>query len=125
MTEVTGAVTIPNAKDIASAGEIMMGIKVKVVDVNTGKPLGPNQSGELRFQSDYGMMKCYLKNEEASKEAIDDDGFYKSGDLGYYTEDNLIYLTNRIKELIKCKNHQVTRLILNFEKIKFSILFSF
>ena len=52
-------------------------------------------------------MKGYLKNEKDTKDAFDETGFYKSGDIGYYTEDKHIYVINRIKELIKCKNHQV------------------
>lgn len=110
MTELAMTPSIPTLKDIKSVGQIgPPGTKVKVVDVDSGKTLGPNQIGELRFKHELSMMTGYLKNEEATKLAFDETGFYKSGDLGYYSEDNLLYVVNRIKELIKCKNHQVLK----------------
>jgi long-subunit acyl-CoA synthetase (AMP-forming) len=36
-----------------------------------------------------------------------DDGFFKSGDLGYYDLDGHFYITDRLKELIKYKGLQL------------------
>lgn len=46
------------------------------------------------------VMMGYLKNEQATKEAIDKDGFFHSGDLGRKDEKGFIYISGRIKELI-------------------------
>ena len=46
-------------------------------------------------------MKGYHKNEAATKETMTDDGFFKTGDLGRYDPKHGLYVTDRIKELIK------------------------
>lgn len=63
-------------------------------------------------------MKGYIGNEEATKAAIDEDGWYHSGDLGYYDEDERIYIVDRIKEVIKFRNLQVIITHWNLEIIK-------
>ena len=109
MTEFSTRVAQPSEKHIMSVGVIKTkGIKVKIVDVNTGKSLGPNQTGEIRIKNEYAVMKEYLKNEDATKSTFDESGFYKSGDLGYYTEDKHLFFVNRINDLIKCNNHVVS-----------------
>lgn len=53
-------------------------------------------------------MKGYVGDEEATKAAIDEQGWFRSGDLGYYTEEGHIYIVDRIKELIKYRNQQIS-----------------
>jgi len=45
-------------------------------------------------------MRCYLKNEEATNEAITKDGWLRTGDLGKMDEEGYVYITGRLKELI-------------------------
>ena len=52
-------------------------------------------------------MKGYLNNEKATKECIDDEGWFRTGDIGYVSKDGFLYVTDRLKELIKYKGHQV------------------
>lgn len=47
------------------------------------------------------IMKGYHKNEKATKETLTEDGYFKTGDLGYYKPETGLYITDRIKELIK------------------------
>jgi len=42
----------------------------------------------------------YLKNEKATWESLDGEGYYHTGDTGYLDKDNYLELTGRIKELI-------------------------
>ncbi|KOB65495.1 hypothetical protein OBRU01_22659, partial [Operophtera brumata] len=53
------------------------------------------------------LMKGYVDNEEATKEMFDEEGFIKTGDIGYYDADGWFYVVDRIKELIKYNGQQV------------------
>lgn len=89
-----------------SVGILNVGVYARVVDVVTGKTLGPNQQGELHFAGKC-IMKGYIGNMEATKDAIDSDGWMHSGDIGYYDTKGEWYIVDRIKELIKYKGFQV------------------
>ncbi|XP_012222074.1 luciferin 4-monooxygenase-like [Linepithema humile] len=73
--------------------------RLKVVDSNTGKVLGANKTGEIWAKSSY-MMNGYYNNPEATKNAIDSDGWLHTGDLGYYDDDGEIFLVDRLSEFI-------------------------
>ncbi|XP_025158095.1 4-coumarate--CoA ligase 2-like [Harpegnathos saltator] len=73
--------------------------RLKVVDPNTGKVLGANKTGEIWAKSSY-MMNGYYNNPEATKRALDSDGWLHTGDLGYYDNDGEIFLVDRMSEFI-------------------------
>ncbi|XP_045457529.1 uncharacterized protein LOC123667733 [Melitaea cinxia] len=89
---------------MGSVGRIINGIVIKIVDVETGKPLGVNQPGEIRIKGPV-IMKGYVGKDRS--EDFDDEGFYKTGDIGYYDEDKCFFIVERLKELIKYKGYQV------------------
>ena len=60
-------------------------------------PVG--EQGEICCRG-YNVMKGYYKNEEATRKAIDSDGFLHSGDLAVKTEDGFYKITGRIKDMI-------------------------
>ena len=49
----------------------------------------------------------YLNNAKATSECITPDGWFHSGDTGYYDEEGHFYIVDRLKELIKYKGFQV------------------
>uniref|UniRef100_A0A6P7GLV9 Luciferin 4-monooxygenase n=1 Tax=Diabrotica virgifera virgifera TaxID=50390 RepID=A0A6P7GLV9_DIAVI len=79
---------------------------IKIRDPETGKSLGPHKVGEICIKGPL-MMKGYYKNEQATRDSFTADGWLKSGDLGYYDENNFIFIVDRLKELIKYKGFQV------------------
>src|ERR1700754_2312512 len=70
------------------------------------KELGPGEPGEL-WLAGPNVFKGYWKNEEATKSCMSDDGYFKTGDVGYQDKDHNFFITDRVKELIKYKGFQV------------------
>ena len=52
-------------------------------------------------------MKGYFENAEKNLEAFDEHGWFKTGDIGYYTEEGYVFVVDRVKELIKYNGFQV------------------
>ncbi|CAH1400327.1 unnamed protein product [Nezara viridula] len=90
----------------SSIGKALANTELKVVDLLTGKSKGPNEEGEICFRGPQ-MSMGYLNNPEATKEAKDAEGWFHTGDVGYYDKDGFFYIVDRIKEMIKVKGYQV------------------
>lgn len=109
MTETSPGITMsyPNLwrECMGSIGLCLPNTTLKVVSIENGSTLGPNEKGEL-FVKGPQVMKGYHNNPEATKDVFQ-DGFLKTGDLVYYNEQNIVYIADRLKELIKVKAFQV------------------
>ncbi|XP_076040020.1 uncharacterized protein LOC143024769 isoform X2 [Oratosquilla oratoria] len=124
MTETTLAThtSDPSTKQYGSVGTLVAYCQGKVVDRETGLSLGPNQNGEVCVKGPW-IMKGYLGNDEATRQTFDEEGWLRTGDIGYYDENNAFYIVDRIKELIKYKGFQVAPaelegLLLTHEAVK-------
>lgn len=78
----------------------------KIIDLETGAPLGPGEKGEVCVRGPQVMIG-YLNNPEATAQTIDADGWLHTGDIGYADEDGHFFIVDRAKELIKYKGLQV------------------
>ncbi|CAK9832972.1 Luciferin 4-monooxygenase [Anthophora retusa] len=90
-----------------TVGSLLPGLKFKVIDPETNKVLPPGQVGELCIAGDQ-IMLGYFRNPKTTSETIDKEKWLHSGDLGYFNEQGLLYITGRLKELIKYKGFQVS-----------------
>ena len=95
MSETTAMVTLnSNGKfDLKSVGTAVGGIEVKIDNPDE------KGNGEIIFRG-RNIMMGYLKNEAATKETIDSQGYLHSGDLGKVDKHGFLFITGRIKELI-------------------------
>lgn len=103
MTECKVSITktklnMPKSKENSVGQKFDPNAEIKVLDLKTGSYLGPNQIGEILIKSD-GVMKGYRNDAKATAAAIH-NGFLRTGDLGYYDEDDYFYVVDRIKNII-------------------------
>ncbi len=84
---------------VATVGQHLSGIEVKIVNPETNKEVPPETQGEVVCRG-YNVMKGYYKMKEATEAAIDKDGWLHSGDLGTMDENGYFKITGRIKDMI-------------------------
>lgn len=84
---------------LSSAGTLVPNAEVKVVDPDSLEEMPSGEQGELWFRSDQ-LMKGYLNRPEATAEAITEDGWFRTGDIGRVDADGYIFVEDRLKDMI-------------------------
>jgi fatty-acyl-CoA synthase len=92
-------------KRIGSVGKPMPPTEIKVVD-DDGNGLPPHEVGELLTRRP-GSQREYYQDDEATASTWTQDGWLRSGDLGYLDDDGFLYLVGRKKDLIVRGGHNV------------------
>ncbi|XP_033337654.2 uncharacterized protein LOC117226954 [Megalopta genalis] len=110
MTELS-IVTNLSSRDCGNendnVGPLIPGMLCKIINPETGEVLAPGEIGEVCFKGDHVMLG-YFKNPKVTAETIDKDQWLHTGDLGYLNTDGILYISGRLKELIKYKGYQVS-----------------
>src|SRR5215471_19063022 len=103
LTETTAAIYVnaPNDIVIGSCGKAMRGVEGKIVDPQPQEEGGP-AVGELAVRGPM-VMKGYWNRPDAT-EAVMSDGWFLTGDLGYFDAKGNLFLTGRKKEVIVLSN---------------------
>lgn len=86
-----------------TVGKPLPETEIKIVDPNTRETLPTGETGLVLIRGTQ-IMQGYYKKPEATAKAIDRDGWFNSGDLGWVTEDNDLVLTGRAKDTIVLTN---------------------
>ena len=86
-----------------TAGQPIAETEIKIVDPNTKETLPQGQTGLVLIRGTQ-VMQGYYKKPEATAKAIDNEGWFDSGDLGWLTKDNDLVLTGRAKDTIVLTN---------------------
>jgi acyl-CoA synthetase (AMP-forming)/AMP-acid ligase II len=90
--------TTPIAESRRNAGKPLPGIELRIVDTQTGQPLGTGQEGEICARGPT-LMPHYLGMRR--EDSFDADGFFHTGDRGFVDADGFLNWTGRIKDMIK------------------------
>ncbi|HEX7053772.1 MAG TPA: long-chain fatty acid--CoA ligase [Burkholderiales bacterium] len=91
------------------AGIPIFNTDARVLDLDSGRELGPNEVGEIVVHGPQ-VFKGYWRQQAATREAfVEHDGkrFFRTGDLGYYDEDGYFFITDRLKRMINASGFKV------------------
>lgn len=96
MTECGPLISYANADKtkLRSSGNVVDTLKIKIDSNNPA-----TESGEIMVRGE-NIMEGYYKNEEATSQALDEDGWLHTGDLGIVDEDGYVFINGRSKSLI-------------------------
>ena len=72
--------------------------EIKIVDLDMGKTVNLGDVGEICSRG-YNVMKGYYGDPEATRKAIDEEGWLHSGDLGIMDTNGYVKITGRLKEM--------------------------
>jgi len=103
-TECSPVMTMTRRDDpvelrVSTVGRLLPDVEGRIVDPETGKVMGPNIQGEIVTRSEC-IMKGYYQMDEATRNAVDTDGWLHTGDLGEVDEGGYFKVTGRIKDMI-------------------------
>uniref|UniRef100_A0A336M4T4 CSON003268 protein n=1 Tax=Culicoides sonorensis TaxID=179676 RepID=A0A336M4T4_CULSO len=106
LTEIGGlaSLTFPVIK-LGSVGTLRPRMMAKIVD-ETGTNLGYNESGEICIKFEFPFLG-YYGDEIQTRNAFDSEGWVKTGDIGYFDEENHLYMLDRKKDMFKYRNYQI------------------
>jgi 4-coumarate--CoA ligase len=92
-------------KPIGASGRLVPNMLAKLMGED-GKEVPSGSEGEICLKGP-NIFKGYYNNAKATTEAFDAEGWYHTGDIGKADEQGNIYITNRLKDLIKYNGLQV------------------
>jgi fatty-acyl-CoA synthase len=86
------------SRKLGSAGQPPLYSDTLIVD-NDNLPLGPGERGEICLRGP-NIMKGYWNRPDATAAAIDEQGWFHSGDVGYLDDDGFLYICDRLKDMV-------------------------
>ncbi|HUP71855.1 MAG TPA: AMP-binding protein [Acidimicrobiales bacterium] len=88
-----------------SEGRPSPGVEMRIVDFD-GRQCGQGEEGEIRAKAPQ-LMVGYV-DESLHADAFDDNGFFRTGDLGHYDRDGYVTISGRVKDIIIRKNENIS-----------------
>ncbi|TFG34633.1 long-chain fatty acid--CoA ligase [Candidatus Thorarchaeota archaeon] len=85
-------------RKIGSIGTPNFFIDAKVVDPETGRECGANEVGELLFKGP-SVTIGYWNRPELNKTLLDENGWFKTGDMVYFDDEGYYYVVDRVKDM--------------------------
>ena len=102
ITEATGGVAVNAGPGVdahpASVGRPLPMVDLRIVDPDTSLDLPSGEIGEIWFKGP-NVISGYWQNPEANATSFT-DGWFHSGDLGYQDDDGMLYVVDRLKDVI-------------------------
>lgn len=89
-----------------STGKVIPGVKVRIENFETGEDCKTREVGKIMVKGDL-VMKGYYDDPELTAEALK-DGWYNTGDMGYFDEDGYLFHAGRFKRFAKIGGEMVS-----------------
>lgn len=102
----SGGVMTANLSDTDSVGQVVSFHAIKIIDDN-GNRCGIEEDGEICFKTNYRFIG-YYDNQKATDDALDDEGFFLTADIGHFDKNGNLYIVDRKKDLIKYCGFQIS-----------------
>ena len=103
-TESSPGITMTTTDDsverrVSTVGRVLPYIEAKIIDPETGELCPPEVPGEIVARG-YNIMKGYYKMPEATRAAVDEQGWLHTGDIGTMDAEGYVKITGRLKDMI-------------------------
>lgn len=106
LTEISGiSLALPNELETnpTTVGQLFGGIFVKVINEKTEEKCGIGEEGEIYIKAPVQPMG-YFRDPSANERAFDKEGYFVTGDIGYFDKEGRLYISGRKKEMFKVRN---------------------
>ncbi len=104
LSETYGNCAVTDAHDpvavrLQSVGRPLPGVTLRICHIDSGELQPAGEVGEIRVKGP--VVREYLKDPAKTAESFDENGFFRTGDLGLLDADGRLYFKGRIKEMVK------------------------
>ncbi len=113
-------------KCLNTVGRCMPGMEVGIRDPDSNRFMKTGETGEICFRG-WCVMKGYYDDPERTSEVLDEDGWFRTGDLGVMDHDGYLRIVGRIKDMIRVGGENVAApdveaFLLQHEKVKQAVV---
>lgn len=100
------SVNTPDANKPGSIGKVIPDVIVRIENFETGEECSTGQTGKIMVKGDL-VMKGYYGDQELTDEVLM-DGWYNTGDMGFFDDDGFLYHAGRFKRFAKIGGEMVS-----------------
>lgn len=115
MTEICHTISSSKSNDLAenpnNVGYLAQNIQIKIINIETNERCGIGEEGEIYVKISIPIMG-YFENDEANRAAFDVEGFFITGDIGFFDETGRLFVTARKSEIFKSRGFFVSPALL-------------
>ena len=111
LTESTGIVSMCQHGDTiekiaTTSGRAIDGVQIKCIDPKTLQEVASGQEGEIWVRG-YNVMQGYYQMPNETQQAITDEGWLRTGDIGVLDDEGYLKITDRLKDMYIINGHNV------------------
>lgn len=100
------SVNLPNANRPGSVGKVLAGVDVKIVGIDTGKPVTTGEQGKILVKGDSVMKGYYRDPQETDAKIV--DGWYDTGDIGLLDDSGFLWHKGRLRRFVKIGGEMIS-----------------